>query len=103
MVYVGHGLNMAHKFNIYFNSGIEDNSDIANHGNRGQYFRQDLTFYTDDAYLWRANWQNKVAIQPNLVFNYDLGSLNSTELQKITYRDFIMRKNDLGGKRNEVD
>ena len=24
MVYVGHGINMAHKFNIYFNSGIED-------------------------------------------------------------------------------
>ena len=28
MVHVGHGLNIAHKFNIYFNSGIEDNSDI---------------------------------------------------------------------------
>lgn len=70
MVYVGHGINMAHKFNIYFNSGIEDNSDIANHTVRGQYFRQDMTLYTDDAYLWRANWQNKVAIAPNITFNY---------------------------------
>ena len=35
MVYVGHGINMKHKFNIYFNSGIEDNSDIANHITRG--------------------------------------------------------------------
>lgn len=103
MVYVGHGLNMAHKFNIYFNSGIEDNSDIANHGNRGQYFRQDLTFYTDDAYLWRANWQNKVAIQPDLTFSYGLDSLNSTEIQKITQRDFLMREKDLGGKKNESD
>lgn len=70
MVYVGHGINMAHKFNIYFNSGIEDNSDIANHMTRGTYFRQDMTLYTDDAYLWRANWQNKVAITPTLTFNY---------------------------------
>ena len=103
LVYVGHGLNMVHKFNIYFNSGIEDNSDIANHGNRGQYFRQDMTFYTDDAYLWRANWQNKVAIQPDLIFNYGLDNLNSTELQMITQRDFLMNRKDLGGKRNEID
>lgn len=74
MVYVGHGINMAHKFNIYFNSGIEDNSDIANHHLRGTYFRQDMTFYTDDAYLWRANWQKKVAITPNLSFSYDVNN-----------------------------
>ena len=72
IVYVGHGLNMAHKFNIYFNSGIEDNSDLANQINRGTFFRQDMTFYTDDAYLWRANWQNKVAISPELTFTYDV-------------------------------
>lgn len=72
MVYVGHGINMAHKFNIYFNSGIEDNSDIASHSTRGTYFRQDMTLYTDDAYLWRANWQNKVAITPDLTFNYGI-------------------------------
>ena len=70
MVYVGHGLNIAHKFNIYFNSGIEDNSDIANHINNGTLFRQDITLYTDDAYLWRANYQQTVAIEPNLYFNY---------------------------------
>jgi hypothetical protein len=70
MVYVGHGINMKHKFNIYFNSGIEDNSDIANFDTNGTYFRQDMTLYTDDAYLWRANWQNKVAISPNITFDY---------------------------------
>ena len=78
MVYVGHGINMKHKFNIYFNSGIEDNSDIANHITRGTYFRQDMTFYTDDAYLWRANWQNKVEITPTLSFNYGLAGTNET-------------------------
>lgn len=34
------------------------------------YVRQDLTFYTDDAYLWRANWQNKVAIDATTIFDY---------------------------------
>ena len=77
MVYVGHGLNIAHKFNIYFNSGIEDNSDIANFNNNGTYFRQDMTFYTDDAYLWRANYEQLVEIQPNLYFNYGDQSINS--------------------------
>lgn len=79
MVYIGHGLNLAHKFNIYFNSGIEDNSDIANHVNKGTYFRQDLTFYTDDAYLWRANWMNLVKITPTTYFNYgvDTGGFES--------------------------
>lgn len=77
MVYVGHGLNIAHKFNIYFNSGIEDNSDITNFNNNGTYFRQDMTFYTDDAYLWRANYEQLVEIQPNLYFNYGDPSMNS--------------------------
>lgn len=77
MVYVGYGLNIAHKFNIYFNSGIEDNSDITNFNNNGTYFRQDMTFYTDDAYLWRANYEQLVEIQPNLYFNYGDPSMNS--------------------------
>lgn len=84
LVYVGHGLNIVHKFNIYFNSGIEDNSDIANHINKGTYFRQDLTFYTDDAYLWRANHQNLVKIDANTNFSYmDLKKFNGS------YEDFI--------------
>ena len=81
MVYVGHGLNIAHKFNIYFNSGIEDNSDIANHINNGTYFRQDITFYTDDAYLWRANFQNTVKITPTLTFEYGKEIVQNTEIK----------------------
>lgn len=89
MVYVGHGLNIAHKFNIYFNSGIENNSDIANHINRGVYFRQDLSFYTDDAYLWRANYQNVVKIDPNINFYYDdLSKFN------VSYKDLIEEENN---------
>ena len=89
LVYVGHGLNIAHKFNIYFNSGIENNSDIANHINRGVYFRQDLSFYTDDAYLWRANYQNVVKIDPNINFYYDdLSKFN------VSYKDLIEEENN---------
>lgn len=72
LVYVQHGINIGHKFNIYFNSGIEDNSDIANHINNGTYFRQDLSLYSDDSYLWKANYQDKVEIAPHLYFNYGL-------------------------------
>lgn len=75
LVKVPHGLNIAHKFNIYFNSGIEDNSDIANFETNGTYFRQDMTLYTDDAYLWRANWMPTVQIDANTVFNY--GDINT--------------------------
>lgn len=74
MVYVGHGLNIAHKFNIYFNSGVEDNSDIANHNSNGTYFRQDVTLYSDDSYLWKARYENKVQINPTLYFDYNITS-----------------------------
>ena len=88
MAYIGHGLNIAHKFNIYFNSGIEDNSDIANHRITGTYFRQDMSFYTDDAYLWRAKYDNKVAVAPEMFFYYGINtegqSLSSGDVQEIT-------------------
>ena len=43
----------------------------ANFDNTMNYIRQDLTIYTDDAYLWRANWQNKVSINANTYFSFD--------------------------------
>jgi hypothetical protein len=44
-----------HNFNIFFMSDIEDNSDIVEQKNRGEYFRQTIAFYTDDAYLWKTS------------------------------------------------
>lgn len=79
LVKVTHGINMMHKFNIYFNSEIEDNSDIANFDNNMNYIRQDLTIYTDDAYLWRANWQNKVGIDANTYFTFDTQAEGKSE------------------------
>lgn len=51
---IPYGLNFKHHFNIYLDDDIEDNSDIVEHINRGEYFRQTISFYTDDAYLWKG-------------------------------------------------
>lgn len=53
-VKIPYGADMKHTFNIYFDSNIEDNSDIVDQANHGEYFRQTLSVYTDDAYLWKS-------------------------------------------------
>lgn len=55
-----------HKFNIFFDSDIEDNSDIANHINTGEYFRQTISFYTDDAYLWKSSSRGPTTVDIHL-------------------------------------
>lgn len=54
-VVIPYGLNAEHNFNIKFDSDIEDNSDIIEHKSHGEYYRQTLSFYTDDAYLWKTS------------------------------------------------
>ena len=54
-VTVPYDADYVHNFNIFFNNDVEDNSDIVEHKNRGEYFRQTLSFYTDDAYLWKTS------------------------------------------------
>ena len=51
---IPYGVDLKHNFNIFFDSNIEDNSDIVDQPNHGEYFRQTLSIYTDDAYLWRG-------------------------------------------------
>ena len=46
------GKKGVHKFNILLGEEIEDNSDITTRDERGEYFRQTLSLYTDDAYLF---------------------------------------------------
>lgn len=55
LVKIPHGLDLVHDFNIFFENDIEDNSDIVDHVNRGQFFRQTVGVYTDDAYLWKSD------------------------------------------------
>lgn len=54
-VLVPYGADYEHEFNIFLNDDIEDNSDVVEHKNRGEYFRQTLSFYTDDAHLWKTS------------------------------------------------
>lgn len=42
-------------FNIFLDNDIEDNSDIIDHKNRGEYYRQTLSIYTDEARLWKTS------------------------------------------------
>lgn len=60
-----------HKFNIFFNSDIEDNSDIVSHINRGEYFRQTISFYTDDAYLWKSSSRGPTTVDASIFDNYN--------------------------------
>lgn len=48
-------VNVKHNFNLFINSDIEDNSDISEHKSRGIYYRQTLSLYTDDAYIWKSS------------------------------------------------
>ena len=52
-----YGLNIDHNFNIFLNDDIVDNSDTVEHVNNGVMFRNTLTFYTDDARLFRSKKQ----------------------------------------------
>lgn len=63
-VEIPYGLDIEHNFNIFFDSNIEDNSDIVDQPNHGEYFRQTLSVYTDDAYLWRGTECENVALEP---------------------------------------
>lgn len=51
-VEVPYKIGMKHVFNIFLDSDIVDNSDTVEHINKGVLFRNTLTFYTDDAYLF---------------------------------------------------
>lgn len=69
LVTVPHGLDIKHRFNIYFNAEIENNSDVDNFKNNGTRYRHDLSFYTDDAYLWKSRYDDRVAVYPEFQFN----------------------------------
>lgn len=81
LVKILHGLNMVHTFNIMFNSEIEDNSDIHNINNRGNIVRSTLTFYTEDAYLWKTHHTPIVGIDLKTNFYYDVATDGYKQIQ----------------------
>ena len=54
---VPYNLNMEHKFNLFLESDVVNNSDTIEHVDKGVKFRNTLTFYTDDAYLFASREQ----------------------------------------------
>jgi len=61
-VLIPYNLNIYHNFNLFLNEDIDDNSDIIAHKDRGVYFRQTLSIYTDDAYLWKSSTRKPIYI-----------------------------------------
>lgn len=72
---VPYDLNINHVFNIFFNNDIEDNSDIVSHKERGEYYRQTISMYTDDAYLWKSS-----ARYPTVVSKLTVETMDQNEL-----------------------
>lgn len=58
------GADISHKFSIFFNPDIEDNSDIESHISRGEYFRTTMTFYIPDGYLWKTTSLSQKKLNP---------------------------------------
>ena len=57
LAHFDYGLNFDHKFNLFMNDDVVDNSDTVEHINNGVMFRNTFTFYTDDARLFRSKKQ----------------------------------------------
>ena len=51
---VPYQLDMTHNFNLFLENDIVDNSDTVEHVNKGVLFRNTITLYTDDAYLFKS-------------------------------------------------
>ena len=61
-VEIPYGLDINHDFNLFLDSDVVDNSDTIEHTEQGVKFRYTLTFYCDDAYLFRQYSQKQAEI-----------------------------------------
>lgn len=55
-------IHLTHHFNLKLGDTVENNSDIVEHINRGQYYRQTLDIYVEDAYLWNVVEKDNVKL-----------------------------------------
>lgn len=65
-VHVPYDLEFDHNFNLFIEPDVEDNSDIAGQPAHGEYFRQTLHFYTDDAKLWKSTSRGPTTLEAKL-------------------------------------
>jgi len=68
-VTIPYGINQNHVFNLFFDNEVEDNSDIVEQLNHGEYFRQTISLYTDDAYLWKSRVLKPYVLELSLDIN----------------------------------
>lgn len=61
-IHVPFGLDIDHDFNLFFDSDVVDNSDTIEHTEKGVIFRNTLTFYTNDAYLFQSKKKPQAVI-----------------------------------------
>lgn len=83
-VKIGYGLDIDHNFNVFIDNDIEDNSDIVEHKNRGEYFRQTISLYTDDAYLWKSSSRYPTFVHSSdidLIEDYNGGDMSGKDPQ----------------------
>ena len=65
-VKVPYDLNISQEFDIFVNPDIADNSDLINFPNTGEYFRETLTIYTDNAHFYASQKQYPTFIIPKV-------------------------------------
>lgn len=62
-VMIPYGLNKEHKFSIWINPDIDDNSDIESHASRGEYFRTTFGITCTDANIWKVTTNSPKKLQ----------------------------------------
>lgn len=93
---VPYGLEEIRNFNVFFGSDIEDNSNIPEHKNIGEYVRQTIPFYVDDAYLWRSDYRGPTYVDADgLYLDINKGSV----IEKVEIPE-VPNVNDFG---SEID
>lgn len=80
---IPYNLGAEKNFNIMFGNDIEDNSNIPEHKNIGEYIRQTIPFYVDDAYLWRSNSRGPTYIDINSIDGFYLDINNGQVIERI--------------------
>lgn len=77
-----YGLDIDHNFNLFLNDDVVDNSDTVEHINNGVMFRNTLTFYTDDARLFRSKKQKQGEVVASVEILTKEGIENNVQYSK---------------------
>lgn len=62
-VEVPYSLNIDQNFDVFLSNEIQDNSDLIEFPNRGEYFRETISLYTENAHFFSAQRQYPVFVK----------------------------------------